>query len=156
MTEVHKYDRGCDCENCKSRHEDHDVFEVYAHRYHRCWRSAHRIANVIEAARLVGRKHGYAIGVHGSLLRDIDLIAAPWTDEASDAETLVKAIALELNGGREKQASSKYCLAGDGTSKPHGRMAWIIHFWPGDAFGPTYIDLSVMARAAPPPLPETI
>lgn len=156
MTETHKYSRSCECEACKSRHEDHDVFEAFAHRYHRCWRSAHRVANIIEAARIAGRKHGYAIGVHGSLLRDVDLVACPWTDAAADPETLARAVAAELNGGDSDRKTWRYHLAGEGSLKPHGRMAYVIHFWPGQDFGPTYIDLSVMARQAPPPLPETL
>lgn len=30
----------------------------------------------------VARGCGYAIGLHGSMKRDVDLIAVPWTDEA--------------------------------------------------------------------------
>lgn len=29
----------------------------------------------------LAREVGYAVGLHGSLRRDVDLIAAPWTDE---------------------------------------------------------------------------
>ena len=37
---------------------------------------------IITKIRQIARKHGWAIGVHGSLKRDIDLIAVPWTWEA--------------------------------------------------------------------------
>lgn len=36
----------------------------------------------IEQIRAAAREIGYAIGVHGTLERDLDLIAAPWTEEA--------------------------------------------------------------------------
>lgn len=36
----------------------------------------------IEKIRKVAREIGYAIGVHGTMERDLDLIAAPWTEEA--------------------------------------------------------------------------
>lgn len=38
--------------------------------------------SVIDRIRAVAREHGWAIGAHGSLVRDIDLIAVPWTAEA--------------------------------------------------------------------------
>ncbi|HEY1772444.1 MAG TPA: hypothetical protein VGH91_04550 [Gammaproteobacteria bacterium] len=151
MAETHKYSRSCDCDHCKSKHEDHDVFEAFAHRYHRCWRSAHRISNIIEACRIAGRAHGYAVGVHGSLMRDLDLMAAPWTETAADPDVLAQAIAQELNAG----GKGGYHLCMPGSRKPHGRMAYIIHFWAPNDFGPTYIDLSVLAPHVPLP-PETL
>lgn len=36
----------------------------------------------IERIRDLAKEIGYAIGVHGSLERDLDLIAAPWSEEA--------------------------------------------------------------------------
>lgn len=47
---------------------------------------------MIPVVREAARAHGYAIGVHGSMRRDLDLIAAPWIEEASDPDTLAKAI----------------------------------------------------------------
>lgn len=40
----------------------------------------------------VARPLGYAIAVHGSMRRDLDLVAVPWTDDAAPAENLVEAI----------------------------------------------------------------
>lgn len=37
----------------------------------------------VELVRAIAKRIGYAIGVHGSLERDIDLIAAPWSLEAA-------------------------------------------------------------------------
>lgn len=51
----------------------------------------------IAAIQASAREVGYAIGVHGSLERDVDLIAAPWTDSAVDAETLFQHIAEGIN-----------------------------------------------------------
>lgn len=36
----------------------------------------------IDKIRALAKEIGYAIGVHGSLERDLDVIAAPWTEEA--------------------------------------------------------------------------
>lgn len=46
----------------------------------------------LPAIREAARKVGYAIGVHGSLARDFDLIAVPWTHTPVDHEELVRVI----------------------------------------------------------------
>lgn len=52
----------------------------------------------IDRMRALAREVGYALGVHGSLERDVDLIAAPWTDEAIPAKALAEHIATGMNG----------------------------------------------------------
>jgi hypothetical protein len=59
------------------------------------------VKKLIEPIRVVARAHGYAIGVHGSLKRDIDLIAVPWSQEASTPKVLadaIQAIIIEVHG----------------------------------------------------------
>ena len=92
--------------------------------------------HAIAAATNVARQVGYAIGVHGSQLRDLDLIAAPWTDDAVTALELVESIAYALPGVVQGQAEKR----------PHGRLGWVIcprYRWGIDAW---YIDISVMPR----------
>ncbi len=102
----------------------------------------------IATIRSVARELGYAIGVHGSLRRDIDLIAAPWTSEAS--EPLALALAIEAAvGGYIDNGSRPDGPAYDLERKPpahnaHGRVAWSIHLGGGP-----YIDLSVLPRIEP-------
>jgi len=55
---------------------------------------------------------GYAIGVHGTLERDLDLIAAPWTEDAVDYQTLITHLANGLNA-----------VIVDVEAKPLGRYA---------------------------------
>lgn len=90
------------------------------------------------------RKFGYAIGVHGSMARDLDLIAVPWTECASPAETLVDAIRDSVGGfirNDPVHRGNQYNLdTRNPGEKPHGRRAWSIYF-SGHRF---YIDLSVM------------
>lgn len=97
----------------------------------------------------VARKYGYAIGLHGSMGRDLDLIAVPWVREASPAEVLVEAIRDAVGGSIRNDPQTednKYALdTKNPGEKPHGRRAWSIYF-SGHRF---YIDLSVM-----PILPE--
>lgn len=87
----------------------------------------------------IAREHGYALAVHGSLARDFDLIAVPWTDQAADPEAVVAAI-HERTGTR---------LVGEPTRKPHGRVAWSLSV----GFGDCAIDLSFMPLRPAPPSP---
>ena len=50
----------------------------------------------VNRIRELAREVGYAIGVHGTLERDLDLIAAPWTDEAVGNHALMEHIAKGL------------------------------------------------------------
>jgi len=52
----------------------------------------------LPAIREAARTHGYAIGVHGSMRRDLDLIAMQWRDNPSDKDTLAHAIAAAACG----------------------------------------------------------
>jgi len=87
---------------------------------------------IIPQVQKVALEFGYAVAVHGSLVRDLDLLAVPWTDKAKSANKLVEAIHLRVTGGVLQPA----------IKQPHGRTSWAIvldrsHF---------YVDLSVMAR----------
>ena|ERR1044071_8613234 len=94
------------------------------------------LSQIIDPMRLAARHHGYAIAVHGSLARDIDLIACPWREHnVSPPDELVKALCGAIGGitGSCLRQSEK-------TDKPHGRIAYtLIH---GGFIGE--IDLSVM------------
>lgn len=74
--------------------------------------------------RHVADRCGYAIGVHGSLGRDIDLIAAPWRDSAVSAGRLIgelrKATEVIIGFARVRDAD-KNCQP---ERKPCGRLAW--------------------------------
>lgn len=52
----------------------------------------------INLIRRLAREVGYAVGVHGSLERDFDLIATPWTDDAVSAEELAAHIVAGMGG----------------------------------------------------------
>lgn len=77
----------------------------------------------------VARANGYAIAIHGSMQRDLDVIAAPWTDNATSGSRLVEELcrALELT-------------IGSGPSqKPHGREVWTLLMREAG-----FMDLSIM------------
>jgi hypothetical protein len=94
--------------------------------------------DLLPPLRLAARGMGYAIAVHGSLQRDIDLVAIPWTKRAAKAEELFDVL-LGITSGVLGRAYAH----GDWTEKPHGRKAKTIH-----TAGDTYLDLSFMPTVA--------
>ena len=99
----------------------------------------------------VARECGYAIGVHGSLARDIDLIAVPWVDGVAPPGVLAEKIRstadhilgwaiYEPERTSQSEEIYQWIMVGEPGRKPHGRLCWSF-FLPG---GP-YIDLSVMS-----------
>ena len=103
---------------------------------------------LIEPLREKARELGYALAVHGTLKRDIDLIACPWIAEAVDARTLAETllkVAADHNGGLaflKPHEDDGFFWAGCPGNKPHGRLVWSIHLGGGP-----YLDLSVMPRS---------
>lgn len=94
-----------------------------------------KVESLLADMRAVAKTCGYAIGVHGSQKRDLDLIAVPWTEQACSADDLVGTLEQELGLVCTRRA----------VEKPHGRLGYIFHgaVWRGDK-GHQPIDLSVM------------
>ena len=86
----------------------------------------------------IARAHGYALTIHGTLQRDLDLVAIPWTEEAVAPEVLVKAL---RDRAQWFSFEDSHPLMG-AVEKPHGRRAWTIPL-----VGDTLIDLSIMPRS---------
>ena len=96
---------------------------------------AKRYQEALLIATRVAREYGYAVAVHGSRVRDLDLIAVPWTAEAQPTLAFVQALELALGGYVTDRTSDGVTWPRE---KPHGRRAWVIHLGAGP-----YIDLSV-------------
>lgn len=83
------------------------------------------------------REKGYALALHGTMARDLDVIAVPWTDEAATADDVVQHVADSIHayicGGRTRTNLTP-------TVKPHGRLAWTLQLEVGS------VDISVMPR----------
>ena len=98
-------------------------------------------SDALNAIRNVARQHDYAVGVHGSQTRDLDLIVAPWTAEATpDPAEVIDSIVAALpvvHAGPEE--------------RPHGRVGWALRFVSGISQGidAWYIDVSVFKPASP-------
>lgn len=85
----------------------------------------------------ITRKHGYALAIHGTLGRDMDLICVPWVDDPSEPAAVMGEI------------TSTYAIVllfeGKGTAKKHGRVAYTLSI----GWGHCAIDLSFMPRVTP-------
>lgn len=94
----------------------------------------------------IANRYGYALAAHGSLQRDMDLVAIPWTTDAKDQEQLINAFSNYL-----LTFSSIFSAGLVGPErKPHGRLAWMLQTGLGSA-----IDISVMPRIMEEPNAKT-
>lgn len=108
---------------------------------------------LIAALRHVAYRCGYALAVHGSLKRDIDLIAVPWRETAVGADYLVgeivKVCEIVIGTARFRDVDSDRLPE----RKACGRLAWSIYLSHRDD-GP-YIDISVVPKGVTvPEVPE--
>lgn len=85
--------------------------------------------------REVARSHGYALAVHGSEMRDFDVIAVPWVERVSLPFVLAFALCEVVEGVITKGGKPD----DSPTVKPHRRLCWSIQIGGG-----AYIDLSVI------------
>jgi len=86
---------------------------------------------MLPGIRLAAEGCGYAIGVHGSMTRDLDLIAAPWTEKISTPDELAHAV--------QRAACGSSGAWKEPERKPHGRIGYSLHVGTH-----AYIDLSVL------------
>jgi hypothetical protein len=87
------------------------------------------------------RQFGYALAIHGSMHKDLDLLAVPWTDQAVAPAFLVDQLVTQH--GLIPIHSSHPPTASDDdfgpSMKPHGRQSWMF------SLGQHYLlDLAVM------------
>lgn len=99
---------------------------------------------LITALRYVAYRCGYALAVHGSIKRDIDLIACPWRDHAVDSEYLIKEIkkATKAIIGEARPRCGEKTLKAQ--TMPCGRIAYAIYLTHDDS--DPYLDISVMPK----------
>lgn len=98
-------------------------------------------------------RFGWAISLHGTMIRDLDLVLIPWTEDADHEDKVIDAIRLFVDGlyitkakkknMKEMNASSKDGLAHFAvTEKPHGRRAISMYI----GVSGYYLDISIMPR----------
>lgn len=92
------------------------------------------LESLLPPLRLAARGCGYAITVHGSLKRDIDLVAIPWVSNAQTPDNLIERLCGVIAG-----VLGRATLMSDLTDKPHGRKTCTII-----TCGEAEFDLSIM------------
>lgn len=93
-----------------------------------------------EALKGVALEYGYNLVLHGSLNRDLDLIAIPWQEKVGDLIEMLNKFS-EAIGGFWTDMNDEY-------PKPHGRKTYVIHVnragaWNNYQDAQYYIDISV-------------
>lgn len=84
-------------------------------------------------------RHGYALTLHGSMARDLDIVAIPWTKDAADPQKLLLAIrAFIIDGAKDVKISKNF----HAHKKPHGRLAYNFPI----GHDGHYLDISIMPR----------
>ena len=77
---------------------------------------------------------GWALGLHGSLANDMDIMAMPWVEDAKPVEEMIDAIINCFTDNPFNDISRKpYC------NKPNGRVVYTIHIWKD-----WYLDINVI------------
>lgn len=89
-------------------------------------------ARFLSIARCIAKMSGYAIAVHGSFTRDLDVVAIPWIDKPQNPIDFVNHVAQE----------ARMLIHHPMETKEHGRMVWTLMF--PTAGDPRFIDLSIM------------
>ncbi len=81
-----------------------------------------------ESIKAIGKKYGYNIVLHGSMNRDLDLIAIPWEEIIGDKESMLTEIAECIGGyvmGEKGGVTKEHFEAFK--ARFHGRETWVIN-----------------------------
>jgi len=102
-------------------------------------------ARIFTKARILAWQYGYALVMHGSFTRDLDLLLVPWEDRAgsSSVQPIINMLAEDC---------SLRIQDGSPSDKPHGRKCWTL-LLPGFTER-RWVDLSVMPTVTQPPTPQ--
>ena len=85
-------------------------------------------AYYFETLKEIAKEYGYNLVLHGSLNRDLDLIAIPWEDKVGDIDILIDNIASAIGGTVMMQDRSIDNSTGVRFKKTHhGRVIYVIN-----------------------------
>jgi len=93
----------------------------------------------------IAKDHGYTLAVHGSVHRDLDLVAIPWVEEASEGAALIEAFKDATRTVSTHEDFDHIEPRLNPTVKPHGRIAYSLHVTNSGMYG-GYLDISVMPK----------
>lgn len=135
----------------KERRKDYKNFRKF-HKYYEPYTKPQLrkyYNSIIPRIKKIANELGYAVAIHGSKTRDLDVMAMPWVKEAKAPETLAIALMREFHllGDRKQGDGYSYTRKylkemAEKSNKPHGRRAYSL-----PVKGRAYIDLSVMPRS---------
>ena len=77
---------------------------------------------------------GWALGLHGSLKNDMDIMAMAWTAEAKSVKTMIKALEDCLTKPDERVFKTTIDI-----DKPNNRVVYTIHI-----FSDFYLDINII------------
>lgn len=104
-------------------------------------------AYYFEQLKDIAYTYGYNLVLHGSLNRDLDLIAIPWQVNIGDQDEMINEFCTVLGGRQMIQSKEdRYCF-------PHGRMSYVINLNRGEYTHPDfhdpqyYLDISVIPHS---------
>lgn len=81
-----------------------------------------------ESIKKIGLRYGYNIVLHGSMNRDLDLIAIPWVEKVKSHSNMINAIAKFIGGEIMKQCRTVENIEGVRyQTTHHGRMQYVIN-----------------------------
>lgn len=77
---------------------------------------------------------GWALGLHGSLNSDMDIMAMPWVEDAKSVEQMIEALERCLT-----KPDEQIFKTGCSYDKPNNRVVYTIHI-----FADFYLDINVI------------
>lgn len=83
--------------------------------------------------RNIALEHGYALAIHGSMARDLDLIAVAWQEKTEFHGIMIDEMCKAIGGTLFKSLEPKL------DEKPHGRIVYTLCI-----LGDWFIDISVI------------
>jgi hypothetical protein len=89
------------------------VSRSFGSRENRAMKRPERYQDLLELMRPIAREHGYALAVHGSQVRDLDLVVVPWVNDPKAPQELVDELVRVIDD-HDKDMSE------DEISSPHG------------------------------------
>jgi hypothetical protein len=75
-----------------------------------------------EQLKAIALEHGYNLLIHGSMARDLDLVAVPWVDDPKPELEMINAMSEYLNGFKS-QSPSMFLF----NILPGGRKGYVLH-----------------------------
>jgi hypothetical protein len=75
----------------------------------------------------IALEFGYNLVLHGSLNRDLDLVAIPWSEKLGSVRKMIEKMTKRLGGEILLRGSDKRKTINMYGEKPHGRIVYVIN-----------------------------